>query len=125
MGKIRIIDFDQVSLSSLNRHATAVQADVGTPKVIAMKKAFRQVAPWVQVDARVELFQEDSAEELLSGKSQEIEAIPLLPRMHFFQRFNYFTSRKQATPTMSLTLLTTSIPSWLCSSSATTTRSPS
>ncbi|KAF9390373.1 hypothetical protein CPB97_009461 [Podila verticillata] len=67
VGKIRIIDFDQVSLSSLNRHATAVQADVGTPKVISMKKAFRQVAPWVQVDARVELFQEDSAEELLSG----------------------------------------------------------
>ncbi|KAG0360449.1 hypothetical protein BG005_010672 [Podila minutissima] len=67
VGKIRIIDFDQVSLSSLNRHATAVQADVGTPKVIAMKKAFRQVAPWVQVDARVELFQEDNAEELLSG----------------------------------------------------------
>lgn len=71
VGKIRIIDFDQVSLSSLNRHATAVQADVGTPKVIAMKKAFRQVAPWVQVDARVELFQEDSAEELLSGKRHE------------------------------------------------------
>lgn len=73
MGKIRIIDFDQVSLSSLNRHATAVQADVGTPKVIAMKKAFRQVAPWVQVDARVELFQEDNAEELLSGKHKNIE----------------------------------------------------
>lgn len=68
MGKIRIIDFDQVSLSSLNRHATAVQADVGTPKVTAMKKVFRSIAPWVEVDARVELFQEDCAEELLSGK---------------------------------------------------------
>ncbi|KAI1300994.1 hypothetical protein EDD11_005893 [Mortierella claussenii] len=67
VGKIRIIDFDQVSLSSLNRHATAVQADVGTPKVLAMKRAFRSVAPWVEVDARVELFQEENAEELLSG----------------------------------------------------------
>ncbi|KAG0292468.1 hypothetical protein BGZ96_004098 [Linnemannia gamsii] len=67
VGKIRIIDFDQVSLSSLNRHATAVQADVGTPKVTAMKKAFQSIAPWVEVDARVELFQEDCAEELLSG----------------------------------------------------------
>ncbi|KAG0301549.1 hypothetical protein BGZ97_002741 [Linnemannia gamsii] len=67
VGKIRIIDFDQVSLSSLNRHATAVQADVGTPKVTAMKNAFRSIAPWVEVDARVELFQEDCAEELLSG----------------------------------------------------------
>lgn len=68
VGKIRLIDFDQVSLSSLNRHATAVQADVGTPKVTSMKKAFRSIAPWVEVDARVELFQEDAAEELLSGK---------------------------------------------------------
>ncbi|KAF9348840.1 hypothetical protein BGX34_002212 [Mortierella sp. NVP85] len=67
VGKIRLIDFDQVSLSSLNRHATAVQADVGTPKVLAMKKAFKSHAPWVEVDARVELFQEESAEELLSG----------------------------------------------------------
>ncbi|KAI8354336.1 hypothetical protein B0O80DRAFT_478198 [Mortierella sp. GBAus27b] len=67
VGKIRLIDFDQVSLSSLNRHATAVQADVGTPKVIAMKKAFKSLAPWVEVDARVELFQEDAAEDLLSG----------------------------------------------------------
>ncbi|KAF8941867.1 hypothetical protein BGZ47_007088 [Haplosporangium gracile] len=67
VGKIRIIDFDQVSLSSLNRHATAIQADVGTPKVLAMKKAFKSIAPWVEVDARVELFQEDCAEELLSG----------------------------------------------------------
>ncbi|KAI8595662.1 hypothetical protein EDD21DRAFT_358844 [Dissophora ornata] len=67
VGKIRLIDFDQVSLSSLNRHATAVQADVGTPKVLAMKKAFLSLAPWVEVDARVELFQEDAAEELLSG----------------------------------------------------------
>ncbi|KAF9181557.1 hypothetical protein BGZ51_002539 [Haplosporangium sp. Z 767] len=67
VGKIRIIDFDQVSLSSLNRHATAVQADVGTPKVLAMKKAFGSIAPWVEVDARVELFQEDNADDLLSG----------------------------------------------------------
>ena len=31
--KIRIIDFDQVSLSSLNRHAVATQKDVGKSKV--------------------------------------------------------------------------------------------
>ncbi|KAF9431982.1 hypothetical protein BGZ76_011451 [Entomortierella beljakovae] len=67
VGKVRIIDFDQVSLSSLNRHATAVQGDVGTPKVVSMKKAFKSIAPWVEVDARVELFQKESAEELLSG----------------------------------------------------------
>ncbi|KAG0283729.1 hypothetical protein BGZ96_011885 [Linnemannia gamsii] len=67
IGKIRIIDFDQVSLSGLNQHATANRNDVGTPKAIAMKKAFRTIAPWVHVDAKVERLQEDSAAYLLSG----------------------------------------------------------
>jgi tRNA A37 threonylcarbamoyladenosine dehydratase len=67
VGKIRIIDFDQVSLSGLNQHATANRNDVGTPKAIAMKKAFRTIAPWVHVDAKVERLQEDSAAFLLSG----------------------------------------------------------
>jgi len=33
VGRLRLIDFDQVTLSSLNRHAVATRADVGTPKV--------------------------------------------------------------------------------------------
>lgn len=32
VGAIRLIDFDQVTLSSLNRHAVATLADVGRPK---------------------------------------------------------------------------------------------
>ncbi|KAF8352006.1 hypothetical protein F5887DRAFT_1268551 [Amanita rubescens] len=34
VSKIRLVDFDYVTLSSLNRHATAGLNDVGTPKVI-------------------------------------------------------------------------------------------
>lgn len=67
VGKIRIIDFDQITLSGLNQHATATRNDVGTPKAIAMKKAFRTIAPWVHVEAKVERLQEDSAAFLLSG----------------------------------------------------------
>ncbi|BGP09340.1 hypothetical protein JCM10049v2_005206 [Rhodotorula toruloides] len=65
--KIRIIDFDQVSLSSLNRHSTATLAQVGTPKVTSCAEYFAQIAPWVEVDARVELFEKDRAAELLEG----------------------------------------------------------
>ena len=35
--KLRLIDFDQVSLSSLNRHALATRADVGMPKATCLK----------------------------------------------------------------------------------------
>ncbi|ORY00830.1 hypothetical protein K493DRAFT_278430 [Basidiobolus meristosporus CBS 931.73] len=65
--RMRIIDFDQVTLSSLNRHAVATRADVGTPKVQALKKHFEEILPHADIDARVELFKDESAEALLEG----------------------------------------------------------
>lgn len=54
--KIRLIDFDQVTLSSLNRHALATLADVGTPKVQCIRRRLEQIVPWVHFDCRNELF---------------------------------------------------------------------
>ncbi|KAI9815620.1 MAG: hypothetical protein M1826_001988 [Phylliscum demangeonii] len=65
VGKLRLIDFDQVTLSSLNRHAVANLADVGTPKVQCLRKHLEQVTPWVQFDCRNELFLRDAADRLL------------------------------------------------------------
>ena len=64
---MRLIDFDQVTLSSLNRSAVATLEDVGTPKVEAMKRHFLQTVPWAQIDARNSLFHIDQAETLLEG----------------------------------------------------------
>jgi len=65
VSKIRIIDFDQVTLSSLNRHAVATLADVGTPKVHCIRKRLEQIAPWVKFDCRNELFGKSVADKLL------------------------------------------------------------
>ena len=68
VSKIRLIDFDYVTLSSLNRHATALLSDVGTPKVICVERTIRQIAKWVQVDARIEIWRKDAGGgELLEG----------------------------------------------------------
>lgn len=67
VGKIRLIDFDQVTLSSLNRHAVATLEDVGTPKVACIVKRLEQVAPWVEIEPRNDLWKMEVAEELLSG----------------------------------------------------------
>ncbi|KAI8925810.1 hypothetical protein BC831DRAFT_459505 [Entophlyctis helioformis] len=64
---MRLIDFDQVTLSSLNRHAVARRSDVGTFKTIAMQKHFRDIVPHARVEAIVELFSKDSAARLLDG----------------------------------------------------------
>ncbi|OMJ10816.1 tRNA threonylcarbamoyladenosine dehydratase [Smittium culicis] len=65
--RIRLIDFDQVTLSSLNRHAVAIRSDVGMSKVEAMRKRFLEIVPHIKIDTRVELFSKDNQEELLSG----------------------------------------------------------
>lgn len=56
VARLRLIDFDYVTLSSLNRHATAGLADVGTPKVQCVARALRGIAPFVQVEPRIELW---------------------------------------------------------------------
>lgn len=60
-GRLRLIDFDQVTLSSLNRHAVATLADVGTPKVHCLQKRLEQVAPWTHYDCRNQVFGENTA----------------------------------------------------------------
>ncbi len=54
--RMRLIDFDQVTLSSLNRHAVATMDDVGIPKVEALRRFLRKVVPWVEIDAVAEMF---------------------------------------------------------------------
>lgn len=66
VAKIRLIDFDQVTLSSLNRHALATLADVGTPKVHCIRRRMEQIVPWVHFDCRNELFGASVADTLLA-----------------------------------------------------------
>jgi tRNA A37 threonylcarbamoyladenosine dehydratase len=71
VSKMRLIDFDQVTLSSLNRHAVATLADVGTPKVHAIRRRLEAIAPWVHFDCRNELFGGASAEAQLGPLNGE------------------------------------------------------
>lgn len=65
--KIRVVDFDQVSLSSLNRHSCAILNDVGTPKVECLRKHMREIAPWCEIDPINELWTLQNGERLTLG----------------------------------------------------------
>jgi tRNA threonylcarbamoyladenosine dehydratase len=68
VGYIRIIDFDQVSVSSLNRHACATLNDVGTSKVQCLTDFLRQICPdpqYLTIDAVAEMYTAESGERLL------------------------------------------------------------
>jgi tRNA A37 threonylcarbamoyladenosine dehydratase len=47
--RIRIVDFDTVSISSLNRHSFALREDVGTLKVDCLKKYINKIFPHITI----------------------------------------------------------------------------
>lgn len=47
--RIRIIDFDTISMSSLNRHSFAVREDVGTSKVQCIAKYVSKIFPHINI----------------------------------------------------------------------------
>lgn len=65
VSKIRLVDFDQVTLSSLNRHAVATLADVGIPKVHCLQRRLIAIAPWVKFDLQQEKFDGSVASRML------------------------------------------------------------
>lgn len=67
VGRLRLVDFDNVTLSSLNRHAVATRADVGMPKVVALKKHLLETVPQCEIEAVPVMFEESAADELLAG----------------------------------------------------------
>lgn len=75
VSKIRLIDFDQVTLSSLNRHAVATLADVGTPKVECVRRRLQAVVPWAKWECFNEVWKQEQAAKLLgaweSGKGRK------------------------------------------------------
>ncbi|EDN02846.1 conserved hypothetical protein [Histoplasma mississippiense (nom. inval.)] len=79
VSQIRLIDFDQVTLSSLNRHAVATLSDVGTPKVQCMRKRLEQIVPWVRFDCRDELYSQAAADTLLGPWNMQGDKVTWKP----------------------------------------------
>ena len=65
VSRLRLVDFDQVSVSSLNRHALATRSDVGTSKAECLKSHFKRIYPEARIDAKVMLYDQSREEELL------------------------------------------------------------
>jgi tRNA A37 threonylcarbamoyladenosine dehydratase len=65
VGGLRLIDFDTVTASTLNRHALAMPADVGRPKVEVVAEALKRINPAARIEGRQMFFAEDTRAQLL------------------------------------------------------------
>jgi tRNA threonylcarbamoyladenosine dehydratase len=67
VGRLRIVDFDQVSWSSLNRSAYATAGDVGRPKGAVLAAHLEAICPGARVESVAAFFHTESAAEILAG----------------------------------------------------------
>lgn len=84
VGRLRLIDFDQVTLSSLNRHACATLQDVGTPKATCLKEFCERLCPdpnYLRIEDVVQMYTAESGPALLAGHEWDlvIDAIDDVP----------------------------------------------
>ncbi|RXW12746.1 hypothetical protein EST38_g13112 [Candolleomyces aberdarensis] len=75
VSKIRLVDFDYVTLSSLNRHATATLSDVGTSKVKCVERVLKNISKWADIDACVDIWRKEEGGELLDGYDWVVDNI--------------------------------------------------
>ena len=68
VSRLRLVDFDQVTLSSLNRHAVAMMEDVGISKALTMKNKLLKIVPNCEIEAISQMFRGYNASELLNGQ---------------------------------------------------------
>ena len=61
VGHITIVDSDKVCITNINRQAMATTKTVGQVKVEALKERLLEINPAADIDARQQIFCEDTA----------------------------------------------------------------
>lgn len=65
VGRIDLVDLDEVCVTNTNRQLVATGSTVGRPKAVAMAERLRDIAPGIDARAQVRFFTEKSADALL------------------------------------------------------------
>ena len=79
IGSLRLIDFDRIAKSNLNRQLHTTMDSVGMVKAEAMKNRILAINPQCQVDVRAEKISAENVAELLTDVDYIVDAIDDVP----------------------------------------------
>lgn len=65
IGKITLIDLDDICITNSNRQLPALEGQIGRPKVVALAERMRLINPEIEIQERVKFFTQSNADELL------------------------------------------------------------
>ena len=72
VGKLRLVDLDDVCESNINRQIHATHPEIGKPKISAMRERIQLIAPQCEVIEHHEFFTQSSSESLLETEPDVI-----------------------------------------------------
>ncbi|MPM54364.1 tRNA threonylcarbamoyladenosine dehydratase [bioreactor metagenome] len=68
VSRLTLVDYDEISLTNLNRQIHALYSTIGQAKVDVMKDRIAQINPEAHVDARKEFYREEKADDFLESQ---------------------------------------------------------
>ncbi|MCB9540775.1 MAG: tRNA threonylcarbamoyladenosine dehydratase [Myxococcales bacterium] len=68
VGRLRIVDFDDVCVTNVNRQLHALKGNIGKPKATLMAERLRLVNPQAEVEPIKQFYQAEVSEALLDGQ---------------------------------------------------------
>lgn len=74
VGRLRIVDPDRVDESNLHRQTLYRMDDIGRPKVVCAARELARLNPEIEVEARVDRLDPESADSLLDGVNLVVDA---------------------------------------------------
>jgi tRNA threonylcarbamoyladenosine dehydratase len=87
VGRLTLIDFDDICLTNINRQLHALEGSLGQPKVVVMAERCRDINPGVQVEPLKVFYQADCADALLGrGYDYVLDCIDqVTAKLHLIQ----------------------------------------
>jgi tRNA threonylcarbamoyladenosine dehydratase len=68
VGKLTLVDFDEICVTNVNRQLHALKGNIGKQKVDVMAERLRLIHPTCQVQAVAAFYSESTSEQMLSGE---------------------------------------------------------
>ncbi len=65
IGKITLIDLDDICITNSNRQLPAIEGQIGRPKVTALAERMKLINPEIEIQERIKFFTRSTADELL------------------------------------------------------------
>jgi tRNA A37 threonylcarbamoyladenosine dehydratase len=98
VGRITIVDFDDICLTNLNRQLHATSATVGLPKADVMAERMRQISPETEIIPHREFYSSENSDRLLAERYDYVlDAIDhITAKLHLM-----ITCREQGLPIIS------------------------